>query len=115
VRPEVAARLFRHFYPPTENNDINKNRIEEQTLRATLVLVERGAATARLDGSLRLKHPFYHADDNKFVTATIGGYLRYDPQARRVLSLEMATERAVYGGPGERRQPFGVAVRSVAR
>src|SRR4051812_4923421 len=32
----LAARLLAHFYPVTENNDVSKNRIEQQSLEATV-------------------------------------------------------------------------------
>src|SRR5262249_9715666 len=34
---EVAAKLLTYFYPSTENNDVTKNRIEEQALKATVL------------------------------------------------------------------------------
>ena len=109
----LAARVLNYFYPPTENNDVAKNRIEEQTLRATIVSVIRGEAVARLDGALRMKHPFYHKDDDKFAQARIVGYLVFDTSKRTVRSLQLVTDQADYGGPGGGRLPFGVAVRSV--
>lgn len=105
----VAARLLRHFYPPTENNDIAKNQIDEQTLRATLLSPGR----VRIAGALRMQHPFYHKDDDKFVRADIVGYIDFDPARRVIRSFRMTTERADYGGEGAGRLPFGVAVRSV--
>lgn len=112
VDGNVAGRLFDHFYPPTENNDVSKNRRIEQRLRATLVGIANGRATVRLDGRLRMKHPFYHRADDNEVEADVAGYFTFDPARRQVRSLQLATERAVYGDAA-RKQPFGVAVRSV--
>ena len=112
VGPAVAAPLLNRFYPPTENNDLAKNRIERQTLRATVVSVTGKTALARLDGELVMKHPFYHKDDNKVVRATIVGYVEFEPASRRVRSLRLVTDRATYG-EGEGGSPFGVVVRSV--
>jgi hypothetical protein len=106
--PEVAARVLTHFYPSTENNDVRKNRIEEQQLRAKVVSVQGGVARARLDGSLKMQHSFYHKDDGKYVQATFTGYLDFDPAARTVRSLRLVTDRANYT-----KLEFGVAVRSV--
>lgn len=112
VADEAAWPLLTRFYPPTENNDLKKNRREEMTLTATVESIRRGSALARLEGTLRMKHPFYHKDDNKAVTAKVVGYLTFDPERRRIASLQMVTESAEYGGPGETGTPFGVAVRT---
>ncbi|HTE19837.1 MAG TPA: hypothetical protein VK689_15845, partial [Armatimonadota bacterium] len=64
---QTAARILNHFYPPTENNDLGKNRIQEQSLKGTVISVRDGIARARIDGGLKMKHPFYHKDDDKSV------------------------------------------------
>ncbi len=117
VPPGVAWPLLTRFYPPTENNDLSKNREEVATLTATLA-PDRPAARstgrlARLEGWYRLGHPFYHKEDGKVATARVIGYLSFDPARRRFLSLQMVTEGAEYGVPGQRGLPFGVAVRTV--
>lgn len=113
VDTAVAGCLWDHFYPPTENNDLSRNRIEEQSLQATIVSVDArsGRTTARLDGRLRMKHPFYK-EDEKRVQAVAAGYLVFDPAARRVRSLRLVTDQATYGDDA-RQMPFGVAVRSL--
>jgi hypothetical protein len=55
---DEIARLLRHFYPPTENTDINTNRVEKLVIQARVESVEHGIARARLDGQMRMKHPF---------------------------------------------------------
>src|SRR5262249_21364506 len=75
---EVAANVLRHFYPPTENTDLAKNRIDKQALQARVELIDKGVARARLEGRLRMKHPFYHEDDNNIVEASLVGYLEFD-------------------------------------
>jgi hypothetical protein len=109
IDPAVSARLLTYFYPQTENNDVATNRLDRHTLRATVVSTSDGVARVRIDGELRMKHPFYpHRDDDKFVEATILGALDFDIASRRLRSIRLATERATYGT-----QAFGVAVRSV--
>ena len=107
---EVAARFLTHFYPSTENNDVSKNRMEEQSLRATVLSVADGVVRARLDGSLRMKHPFYHKDDGNFVDAKLLGVFEFEPAVPRIRSLQLVTSRAVYGS---NKTVFGVALRSV--
>ena len=110
---EVAARLLRHFFPPKENTAFEKNRIDEQSLRAHAESVRDGVVHARLEGRLRMKHPFYHADDNNFVEASLVGYLDFEPGKQRIRSFRLITDAARYGKPGTGVQPFGVAARSV--
>jgi hypothetical protein len=107
--PDVAAKVLRHFYPSTENNDVATNRIDRQELNAVVVSVKDGIAHARLDGRLRMKHPFYHRDDDNFVEATVLGFLDFDATAGRIVDWQLVTTDATYG-----RIRFGVAVRTVS-
>ncbi|OAI46643.1 hypothetical protein AYO44_11040 [Planctomycetaceae bacterium SCGC AG-212-F19] len=108
---EVANRMFRHMYPPTEDNDLAKNRIDEAKLTATIVAMEGGVARARIEGALRMKHRFDpEKDDNRFVNATLLGYLDFEPARSRICSFRLITTEGTYG-----KNPIGVAVRSVPR
>jgi hypothetical protein len=109
----VAAKLLNHFFPPTENTDLAKNRIDEQSLVARVETVENGLARARLDGRLKMKHPFYHKDDGYFVNASLVGYLDIDVATFRVRSFRLVTDDARYSSELNSGQFFGVAVRSV--
>jgi hypothetical protein len=109
----VAAKLLNHFFPPTENTDLAKNRIDEQSLVVRVESVDNGVARARLEGRLKMKHPFYHKDDNNFVSANLVGYLDFEPGGLRIRSLRLVTDQATYGGNVNSTQFFGVAVRSV--
>ena len=111
--PEVTARLLTHFYPPTENTDVSKNRLEEQTLKATVLSLRDGVAVARVEGRLRMKHSFYHKLTDEFVDAAVIGLLEFEPGGPKVRSLRLVTDRANYGGEGNSRHLFGVAVHSV--
>ena len=110
---DVTARLLTHFYPPTENTDVSKNRLEEEALKATVLSVQDGVAVARVEGRLRMKHSFYHKATDEFVEASVVGVLGFEPGASKVRSLRLVTDRATYGGEGATRHPFGVAVHSV--
>lgn len=102
----TAARVLERFYPSTENNDLATNRIDEQELKGTVLWIKNGLARARLDGGLRMKHPFYHRDDNNVVDAKLLGYLDFDTESRRITDWQLVTTEATYG-----RMAFGVAVR----
>jgi hypothetical protein len=110
---EVVAKVLTHFYPPTENTDLAKNRIDKQSLRARVESIETGVVRARLEGQLRMKHPFYHKDDNNFVETRLVGYLEFDAGKQGVRLLHLATDDARYGGDLNGSQPFGAAVRLV--
>ena len=100
VDRSAATKVLTHFYPQTENNDVRKNEIERVALKATVVSVSGGVARARLDGSLRMIHPFYHKKANDVVDATVVGYVDFDPGSRQVKTLKLTTERATYRGRG---------------
>ena len=114
---KVSAKILTRFYPTTELNDLAKNRLDKQSLKATVIALEAGIAIARIDGSLKMKHPFYpNRDDENFVEATIVGFMEFttSPTAPpRIRSLYLVTEKAVYGENAKRAQPFGVAVRAL--
>jgi hypothetical protein len=113
VDREVAAALLNRFYPPTENNDLRKNRIDRQSFRGTVTALKDGVALARLEGSFKMKHPFYHKDDNNFAEGRFVGYVEWDVRGAEIRSFRLVTEDAKYGPEGEAGQPFGVAVRSL--
>jgi len=110
---EVMGKVFTNFSPPTENTDLAKNRLDKQSLQARVESIEKGVVRARLGGQLRMKHPFYHKDDNNFVEASLIGYLEFDVGKPAVRSLHLVTDNGRYGGDANSLQPFGVAVRSV--
>ena len=108
----LASQLLTRFYPTTENNDLSTNRIDQQSLRATVVSIRDGLVHARIDGSLKMKHNSYpHRDDDNVVEAAIVGYLDFEQDKPRIQTLRLVTEKASYGGPTRR---FGVAVRSLS-
>jgi hypothetical protein len=110
---KVVTKVLNQFYPPTENTDLATNRIDEQPLQARVEAIENGVARARLEGRLKMKHPFYHKDDNNFVEAGLLGYLEFDVGKRGIRSLRLVTDNARYGDIAGSAQPFGAAVRAV--
>jgi hypothetical protein len=56
-----------------------------------------------------MRHPFYPGrDDANAVTASLLGYLDFEPACGRVRPLRLVTGGAVYAG-----MPFGAALRSL--
>jgi hypothetical protein len=109
----LTAQLLTNFYPPTENTDVSKNRLDEHSLKATVVSLHDGVAQARVEGRLKMKHSFYHKDTNEFVETRVVGVLEFEPDRSKVRSLRLVTDQASYGSEGKNRHPFGVAVTSV--
>jgi len=107
---EVAASILTYFYPQTENNHATTDRIEKLSLRAKVLSVDRGKATARIDGTLRMQHVFYPGRKNPDpVDATVTGVLTFGPGKPGLPSLQLVTEKATHG-----KRPFKVAVRTLA-
>jgi len=107
IQKETTTKLLTHFYPATENNDVSKNKFERQSLRATVVSLERDTARARLEGEMKMEHSFYHKPDGKFVEAAMVGFVDFDPATKEILSLRLVTDEASYGGG-----KFAIALRS---
>lgn len=105
---QALAKVLTYFYPSTENNEVAKNRIDEQTVKGAILSAQDGAVCARIDGRLRMKHTFYHKDDDNFVDATFVGIMDFDPSNKKIRSLQIVTDKASYG-----RTAFGVSVRSL--
>ncbi len=106
IDEKLATRLLTHVYPVTENNDVAKNQILDQSLTGRVLSVDGNRVLARLDSRLSMRHNFYHKDDGNTVEAALMGYIEFTSGERpQIKSLKLATEKATYGG-GE----FGVAV-----
>ena len=104
---EVSARILTYFYPQTENNDANPNRIQQQALTAKALTIKDGVVTARIDGFVTMQHVFYPGrTDAQPLAAEIVGVLTFVPG--KPPSLQLTTTRAVHG-----QRPFTVAVRTL--
>ena len=112
---DVTKKVLRHFYPPTENTELKTNRFETLAIHARVESIEHGIARARLEGRMRMKHPFYHKDDSNFVEAEIVGYLGFNIATREITSLRLVTENGRYGGDGNGVQHFGAAGRLIGK
>lgn len=122
-KPEVGAAwtvdnaasvsILRYFYPPTENNDVNKDQLDDSSLRAVVESVGQGTARARITGTFKLRHSFYHKEDGKVARGSVVGFLEWETAGTgRVRTLELVTDTGAYGEEGASAQPFGVAVQT---
>jgi RNA polymerase sigma-70 factor (ECF subfamily) len=105
----VAARLLSRVYPLTGNMlDPLKNRIQAVGLTAKVVAGRRDIAWIRLDGRVSIDHPFVAERDHRQVESAIAGYIEYNRAEKKIRTLRLITDQAVYG-----RENFAVAFRSV--
>jgi hypothetical protein len=117
----VTAPILTRFFPQTECCTANdsellsptgkyKHRLEEQSLRATVVAVDSDTVTARLDGRSKVLHQFYpnHAYPPTVSTAKVLGYLVFNPAKTKIESLRLLSEDGRF-----EKIDMGVAVRSV--
>jgi len=105
-----ATRLLQHFYPPTENWDSTKNAMESLAFRGRVTTIRAGLARATLEGEYKMKHAFYHKEDDNRASGAVAGWVEFDTRTRRIVTLHLVTEHAEYGDG--RMQPYGVAVLS---
>jgi len=111
--PEVVKTLLGHFYPPTENNDLSKNRFEAVTLQGSVLTKGEGRTVGVLSGSFRMGHPFYHKEDGRVVEAALGGRVIWETATGKVSLLRLVTQDGIYRSPQGQGLPFGVAARSI--
>jgi hypothetical protein len=103
----VSARILIYFYPQTENNDANPDRIQQYSLTAKVLTVKDDLVTARIDGFVRGQHVFYPGrKDAQPLGADVVGVLTYAPG--KLPGLQLATTIAQHGT-----RFFTVAVRTV--
>jgi hypothetical protein len=116
----VSSSILTRFFPQTEcctaKSDVllsatgpYKHGLEEQELRAKVIALEQGRAVVRLDGRSKVLHQFY--PNNRYPptvsTATVIGYLSFDPANGSIESLRLVSE----GGKFDKMN-MGVAVRA---
>jgi hypothetical protein len=107
IDKKVAAKILIHFYPAALNFYYADNRIDQQTLKATVVADKDGVARVRLDGSLKMKHTFVPGkEDDLFVEASLVGYVDCHQGKKHIRALGIVTDKATYA-----KGNFGVAVR----
>jgi hypothetical protein len=81
-----------------DTTSADRNRIQQQFLRATIVSLSDGMALARLDGELRMERSFYPGRNNyNPIKATLIGFMDFKPGRGAIESLAVATEKATFG------------------
>jgi hypothetical protein len=121
IDKEVSAPILTRFFPQTEcctakDSELlsatgkYKHRLEEQSLRGTVVAANTERMMARLEGHSKVLHQFYpnHPYPPTVSTAKIVGYLVFDPAKGKIESLRLISEDGRFD-----KIDMGVAVRSV--
>jgi hypothetical protein len=108
---QIARKLLTNFYPQTEETDsTDRNQFVQQKLQLEVISSDGKLATARVDGQLVMKRSFYPGrNDLETIRASLIGFVTFEPQSRKLESVQLVTEKA-YFGPEE----FATALRSVA-
>lgn len=118
---DVSTPLLTRFFPQTEcctakDSDLlsptgkYKHRLEDQTLRGTVVAVDSKKVLARLEGRSKVLHQFYpnHPYPPTVSTAKIVGYLVFNPTKNKIESLRLVSEDGRFD-----KMNMGVAVSSM--
>lgn len=115
LEKSVALKWLTRFYPQgIDVSSVERGRIDQYALKATILSVENGIACARLDGKLVMKRSFSPGyDDNNFVHAILLGFLNFDTQQRELRTLRLVTTKATYGA-GSSEEDFSAALRSMS-
>jgi hypothetical protein len=110
VDSQAAARLLQYFYPQSEDpTDSPWTKIDRQSLNATVVKIDHGVATARLEGEVQLQRNFYPGKlSPEHMRATLLGFVTWDVQSRRIHSFQLVTDEATCD-----KEHYAVAVTTV--
>jgi hypothetical protein len=122
IDKEVVHPILTHFFPQTEvctaheskllsETGPYQHRLEDGSLKGTVIAVEKGVVRARLDGRAKVLHKFYPNPRTPpaVSAANVVGYVEYDATARKVKALRLVTEQGKF-----EKVDLGVAVRSVS-
>ena len=96
----LTSKLLTNFYPPTEDtSSADRNRVERQELKLTMLPAQAGLTRARIEGNVKMKRTYYpDKPDDRFVEAAVLGFADFDPGASRIQALQLVTKDATYGG-----------------
>jgi hypothetical protein len=111
IHPVLSRKLLTNFYPQTEDtSSVDRNRIDNQSLTATVLETKNGTVLVRLDGLLRMHRSFYPGrSDYKPVEARLVGFMDINLAGRRIESMALVTEKGRYGA-----EDFGAALHTSA-
>ncbi len=114
---DTTARFLTKFLPNGYGYaGYHKTSIVEQSLRATVVSVDRGVAHARIEGSLKLKHKSLNfnvsppTDIEDIAEMPLVGFMDFEPGTQRLLAFRLLADRAT---ARKGQVEYSVALRSV--
>jgi hypothetical protein len=123
IDADIAGPILTRFFPQTEVCTADetqllsatgnyKHRLEEGSLKGTVIAIEKNAVRVRLDGQSKVLHQFYpnHKYPPTVSEANVVGYLDFDPATRQVRQLRLVTDHGKF-----EKMDLGVAVQSVEK
>lgn len=108
VDADDAAQVLRYFYPQSEDPTDNPwTQIDRQSLTGTVISIQNGLATARLEGSVQLQRNFYpHKFSPERMNATLLGFIQWRIGSGRITRFNLVTDEATTN-----EEHYAVAVR----
>jgi hypothetical protein len=113
VDAEASAPILTRFFPQTECCTASdsellsatghyKHRLEEQSLKGTVLGLEQGKLLVRFDGHSKVLHQFYpnHDYPPTVATAEVIGYLVVDSATGKIESLRLVTDHGKFDKTG---------------
>ena len=119
LNKDVTSRFLTNFLPNGFGYaSYQKTLIEEQSLKATVVSVDKGVAHARVEGKLKLRHKTLNfnvsppAPIDQFAQMPIVGYIDFEPGKQHVRSLRLLADKAT---ARDGQVEYAVGLRSMPR
>lgn len=98
---DISARFLTTFLPNGYGYaPYHKTTIVEQALKATVISVDKGVASARIEGVLKLKHKSLNfnvsppADTEDIAQMTLEGFVDFEPNNQRIRTLRVLADKA---------------------
>lgn len=120
VDPTVATELLWLFRPSTHQFRISRDDVKSVRLRATRV----SADEVRLEGAVRIRQYWFPTSnegiwrgdllvDDYWAETAVSGYLRFNEATRRITTLRLSSDDAMYRGIDNTQLPYAVVAYSV--
>jgi hypothetical protein len=99
AKPEIARKLLSTYYPQMEEvSDVDRNRIEEASLRMKAIAATNEGLEARIEGTLRMLRRFAPLKgDFGTVSAEVIGFMEISTGKPQIRRLSLTSWKASFG------------------